>query len=99
MASNASRAFLCVVLSVLCACASAPSSQTQASQCQAIPIEDAKTLIGSGRVEGVFQPHVGPVTLLLNDGSARCFEQPHLDWILIHLREQGLEDKITATIE
>jgi hypothetical protein len=49
-----------------------------------------------GRVETLFQPHQGPVSITLKDGSARCFHQPHLDWVLDFIDRNGLKDVATA---
>jgi hypothetical protein len=76
-------------------CASAPSTSTgAANQTDLIPLEDAKSLIASGQVKEIFQPHLGCVILIMRDGRYLSFDQPHLDWVLDYVRDNGLESKV-----
>jgi hypothetical protein len=76
-------------------CAGGPPRHAS-SQVPLITLEEAKALLLEGRVETLFQPHQGPVSITLKDGSARCFHQPHLDWVLDFIDRNGLKDVATA---
>jgi hypothetical protein len=81
-------------------CTSAPQTNSAAAiPVEVIPLEQAKTLIASGQVKEIFQPHVGCVVLTLQDGQYVSFYQPHLDWILGFLKEQGLDKQVLVSTE
>lgn len=81
------------------ACSSLPESSGPRDGHIVVSLDEAKRLMSSGEVEEVFQPHQGLVTLMLKDGSARCFDQPHLDWVLSYVKDNGLWDKIVLAVE
>jgi hypothetical protein len=84
----------------VCACNSAPAQSTApVIPVELIPLEQAKTLIASGQVKEIFQPHYGCVVLTLHNGEYLSFEQPHLDWVLTFVEEAGLEKQIPISIE
>ena len=64
-----------------------------------IPLEQAKSLIVSGQVKEIFQPHIGCVILTLKNGQYLSFDQPHLDWIIGFLQERGLDKDISLSME
>jgi hypothetical protein len=84
----------------VCGCSSAPRQEAAPFiPVELIPLEQAKTLITSGQVKEIFQPHYGCVVLTLLDGQYLSFEQPHLDWVLTFVEEAGLESKIPVSVE
>jgi hypothetical protein len=84
----------------ICACSSAPAQGTApVIPVELIPLEQAKTLIASGKVKEIFQPHHGCVVLTLHTGEYLSFEQPHLDWVLSFVEEAGLEEQIPISVE
>lgn len=87
---------LALALAMSCAgCVAAPGPWSEAVvPADLIPLEEARSLIASGQVEEIFQPHVGCVVLTLRDGTYVSFNQPHLDWVLGYLRENDLESKV-----
>ena len=88
------------LLLAVCACSSAPRQEAApVIPVELIPLEQAKTLITSGQVKEIFQPHYGCVVLTLQDGQYLSFEQPHLDWVLTFVAEAGLERKIPISVE
>ncbi|MDR7135731.1 hypothetical protein J2X06_002949 [Lysobacter niastensis] len=89
-----------VVSLAVCACSSAPAqSIAPVIPVELIPLEQAKTLITSGQVKEIFQPHYGCVVLTLRNGEYLSFEQPHLDWVLTFVEEAGLEKQIPISVE
>ena len=64
-----------------------------------ISLDAAKDLMLSGRVQSIFQPHLGCVVLTLQDGQLLTFEQPHLDWVALFVKEQGLAGVIPVSME
>ncbi|WP_457097225.1 hypothetical protein [Lysobacter sp. P5_B9] len=90
-----------LVLSLaICGCSSAPVQSTApAIPVELIPLEQAKTLITSGQVKEIFQPHYGCVVLTLQNGEYLSFDQPHLDWVLTFVEEAGLAKQIPISIE
>ena len=85
-------AWLCIVAG----CASHPSATHATAD---ISLEQAKRLITSGRVKEIFQPHQGCVLLTLKDGRLLTFDQPHLDWVLSFVEQNGLSDDIPVSLE
>lgn len=84
----------------VCACSFAPSrGGDQAIPSNLIPPDHAKTLIASGQVKEIFQPHSGCVVLELQDGRYLSFEQPYLDWVLKFVDDAGLGDSVSIYIE
>ena len=64
-----------------------------------VTLEEAQALITSGQVVEIFQPHQGCVVLTLKDGRYMSFEQPHLDWVLSYVEENGLSNSISISVE
>jgi hypothetical protein len=90
---------LCFLLSAV-GCSSLPQANTSSAiTVEVIPLEQAKTLILSGQVKEIFQPHVGCVILTLSNGQYLSFDQPHLDWIIGFLRARGLDNEISLSME
>ena len=78
----------------VCACSSTPAQSTApVIPVELIPLEQAKTLITSGQVKAIFQPHYGCVVLTLQNGEYLSFEQPHLDWVLTFVEQLDLLSK------
>lgn len=84
----------------VCACSSAPGQRSApVIPVEVIALDQAKTLITSGKVKEIFQPHHGCVVLTLQSGEYLSFEQPHLDWVLAFVEEAGLARQIPISIE
>jgi len=64
-----------------------------------VSLDEAKRLMGSGEVIRAFQPHYGPVTLEMTDGRWFCFDQPHLDWVIGHMRNEDLFERFPLVVE
>lgn len=86
-----------MMLGLLHGCAG--TSQISRSPKPDISLEDAKTLIISGQVREIFQPHQGCVLLTLKDDRLVSFEQPYLDWVLHFVDAQGLSKDIMIGVE
>jgi hypothetical protein len=59
-----------------------------------ISLEQALAMITAGEAKQVFQPHEGCVLLVTRDGRWLSFDQPHLDWILRYVVDNGLRDRL-----
>lgn len=85
---------------IVCACSSTPVQSTAPGiPVELISLEQAKTLITSGQVKEIFQPHYGCVVLTLLNDEQLSFEQPHLDWVLTFVEEAGLAKQTPIAIE
>ena len=85
-------------LALLCAgCTSTrPSPVKAAPGTELVSLDEAKSLMVSGQVKEIFQPHVGCVILTLRDGRLLSFDQPYLDWVVHFVRDSKLEGKIDS---
>lgn len=81
---------------VLCACARTPvvTDPRAGHGRDHIALETALAMISAGEVRQIAQPHEGCVVLVTRDGRWLTFDQPHLDWILSYVNDNGLRDRI-----
>ena len=81
---------------VLCACARTPvvADPRAGHGRDHIPLEQALAMISAGEVRQIAQPHEGCVVLVTRDGRWLTFDQPHLDWILNYVNDNGLRDRV-----
>lgn len=88
-------AVLAMLLVLTGACASVERRSPEPD----LTLDEAKTLIRSGAVAEIFQPHQGCVVLTLKNGRLHTFEQPYLDWVLEYVDEAGLRSAIPISME
>lgn len=95
MTKREAMAFLACCLALPgCASKSTLSPSSHVIDTSLVSLDEAKRLISAGEVESIFQPHQGCVILTLRDGRILSFNQPHLDWVLEFIHDNGLEGKV-----
>jgi hypothetical protein len=61
---------------------------------EVITKEEVISLLHSGRVRGVFQPHFGHVSIDLKDGTTKWYDQEKLDWIIEYIYRHNLQGEL-----
>jgi hypothetical protein len=67
--------------------------------CREASLDEAMRAIERNDVDLVVQPHEGMVGMLLRSGATLRFSQPHLDWVMLYARRQGIDERIQFVIE
>ena len=81
---------------VLCACARTPvvADPRAGHGRNHIALGTALAMISAGEAKQIVQAHEGCVVLVTRDDRWLTFDQPHLDWILAYVNDNGLRDRV-----